>query len=237
MSLGYNDNVTEAPIEQFMSRDVAVAYPHTPLLEAAHTMAVNGFTGLPVVDNDRRVVGILTEYDLVTKGSTIHLPTFLNLMQHIDVYRKDSGLIKGELEKILQLKVGDVMNNDPLVLTADIRFSDAAHVFAEHHKVNPIPIVDAQRQLVGILSRSDIVQFLTGVRPHHPRHIKRSTYKASDSVEGYIKSFERDFVAVSRYRTRHWLLLSATFLIVGIIIATVFILNINISFGDPAQLQ
>lgn len=217
-------------VEDFMVKNVVAVSPDTPLMEAANTMFQGGFTGVPVVDHERKVIGILTEYDLLTKGSAIHLPTFLKLMQEFDVYKKDQSLIAGDLKKILELRVQDVMNDDPLVLRPWASVEDAARTFGEHHKVNPIPVVDQEGKLVGLLSRFDIVKFYGHAEPHVPTNIKGAPYAADRAIKDYMSDFEKNFIAVSRYRTKYWFLISAAFLIVGVILATIFILQVNINF-------
>ena len=217
-------------IKDFMAHDVVSVRPDTPLLEATDMMLKGSFTGVPVVDRGGVVVGILTEYDLLTKGSSLHLPTFLKLVKEFDVYKKDESLISGDLKKILNLKVQDLMNDDPLTLSPEMPIEEAAKAFAEHHKVNPIPIVDGERKLVGLLSRFDIVKFYGGVSPTHPAHEKGAPYVADRAVKDFLASFEKNFVAVSRYRTRYWFVVSLAFLVVGIIAATIFILRVEINF-------
>src|SRR3989344_7801942 len=132
---------TKSTIDHFMSNNVVSVSPETPLLEAAQLMYQESFTGLPVIDDAKKIVGIMTEYDLITKGSAIHLPTFLKLINQFDVYRKDKSLIQDDIKKILSLRVSDVMNKDPLTLQANTSVEETAKTFAEHHKVNPILIV------------------------------------------------------------------------------------------------
>ena len=122
------------------------------------------------------------------------------------------------------------MNKEPLVLQSSVSIEDAAKTFAEHHKVNPIPIVDEGGRLIGILSRSDIIKFYAGVSPQHAAHTKGAPQGTDRAVSDFLLDFEKNFIAVSRYRTKYWLLISLGFLIVGIIATTIFILQINISF-------
>src|SRR3989338_1304762 len=137
-------------IAYFMTKGTVSVSPEMSLLEAAQLMYQNSFTGLPEVDTSKKVIGIMTEYDLLTKGSAIHLPTFLKLINQFDVYRKDKSLIQDDIKKILSLRVSDVMNKDPLTLQANTSVEEVAKTFAEHHKVNPIPIILKERRLVGI---------------------------------------------------------------------------------------
>src|SRR3990167_5129006 len=126
-------------VKSFMTNQVVWESPSTPLVEAVNILIKKGLTGLPVVEGGK-VVGILTEYDLTIKGSSIHLPTFLKLITEFQIYKKDKGLIKDDVKKILNMKVKDVMNTDPLVLPPSTSVEDAMKAFAEHHRVNPIPI-------------------------------------------------------------------------------------------------
>ncbi len=223
--------VSTKTLKDFMSPEVVVVHSDTKVLDVAHIMAEHNFTGLPVVRDDNTLVGIVTEYDLLTKGSAIHLPTFLSLIEHFDIYKKDHSLVPPDVEKIVAMRVEEIMNSDPLTLASTVSLEDAARAFAEHHKVNPIPIVDETKKVIGILSRSDIIKFFTGVRPGHAEHAKGAPDPIEHTVESYLHDFERDFIAVSRVRTRTWLWASLGFLLIGIIIATVFILNIDISVG------
>ena len=219
-------------VKDFMATDIKTVHPTMPLLEAASIMLQGGFTGVPVLDSQRKVVGILTEYDLLTKGSSIHLPTFLKLMKEFEVYKKDQSLIAGDLKKILELKVQDVMNDDPLVLHPETSLEEATRAFAEHHKVNPIPIVDQNNVLVGLLSRFDVVKFYGHTEPSHPMHQKGTPYVADRAIKEFMAGFEKNFVAVSRYRARYWFWISLGFLLFGVILATIFILRVDINWGS-----
>lgn len=215
-------------VREFMAKNVTSVTPDAPLLEATNAMFKGGYTGVPVVDRERKVVGVLTEYDLLTKGSAIHLPTFLKLVQEFDVYKKDQSLIEGDLRKVLNLKVQDVMNDDPLTLREDTSIEEATKTFAEHHKVNPIIVVDEAGKLVGILSRFDVIKFYGHTEPSHPAKEHGTPYITDRAVKDFMADFEKNFVAVSRYRTKYWFLISLAFLVVGIILATIFILRVCI---------
>src|SRR3989338_10696788 len=102
--------------KDLMTKKVISVNPDTLLVEAINMVFKYNFNGLPVVDNANRLVGILTEYDLVIKGSSIHLPTLIKLFSELDLYKKDKGLIKNDLEKIFKAKVSEAMNADPLTL-------------------------------------------------------------------------------------------------------------------------
>ena len=103
-------------VKDLMVKDVLVAMPAMPLLDASHLLFMKNLSGLPVVDAEGKVVGIVTEYDLLTKGTEVHLPTFLKLIKDIDLYKKDRPLLSNELKGVLAMTVNDVMNRDPLCI-------------------------------------------------------------------------------------------------------------------------
>ena len=121
------------------------------------------FNGLPVVDRDQKVVGIITEYDLLSKLTAIHIPTFIRLMGEFPTKkRRESLLFKKSFEEMVSFTVRDVMNKDPIIMWEGSTFSNILRVFSEHHRVNPIPIVNAKGKLGGIVSRFDVIRYFSG---------------------------------------------------------------------------
>ncbi len=210
-------------VKSLMTATPVTVTPNTSLIEAANILSRDHFNGLPVVLKDGTLVGIMTDHDLLTKGSAIHLPTFLKLMQGFAVYQNDALAINGEVKRILQMQVKDVMNPEPLTLKEDATLQDGLRAFAEHHHVNPIPIVDDQRRLKGILSRHDIVKMFGA--PSVTLREGDSDRSLDRSVDAFLGDFERQFLFVSKTQTRYWLLFSILFAIVGFVVAVVFILQ------------
>lgn len=145
-------------VQDVMSRQVVAVRPETPVLEAHEVISKHAFDGVPVVDAENRLVGILTEYDLVVKGSSLHLPTFQKILSELPVYRKDRSRFRNEVKELTALTVRDVMNPDPLTLAEDATFEDVVAAFRDHHRVNPIPVIDSERKVVGVVSRYDVLK-------------------------------------------------------------------------------
>ena len=139
-------------------------YPETSLLEAHNIIAAHQFDGAPVVDKENTLIGILTEYDLIVKGSSLHLPTFQKILAELSVYQKDKRQFQNEVEELKQLTVKDVMNNDPLMLPDTASFEEVVTAFRDHHRVNPIPVVDANKKVVGVVSHYDVLKLFTALR-------------------------------------------------------------------------
>ena len=150
-------------IRDVMTRDAVLVKVDTPLVEAARIIAEYNFDGVPVVNEEGKLVGILTEYDLISKSSAVHLPTFQILLQNLRVLRGDKSQFQKEVEEIMSLTVKDVMNNDPLTLPETASYEEVVTAFAEHHRVNPIPVIDADKKVVGVVSRFDVLKPLRAV--------------------------------------------------------------------------
>jgi CBS domain-containing protein len=117
-------------VKSLMNPQVMSVLPGTPILTAIDILLSNNYNGIPVTDKSGVIVGILTKYDLIIKRGYI---------------RDDT-------------KVEDVMNKEPIVLTDDKTIEDAVAMFSEHHKVDPIPVIDENKKVVGVISRYDMVK-------------------------------------------------------------------------------
>ena len=145
-------------IQDIMSKEVVSLTTDMLLGDAAKILAEHSFDGAPVIDGDGKLVGILTEYDLISKGSAIHLPTFQFILQNLQIFKKDRSHFEKEIKDVSDLKVKDVMNSDPLTLSDAASYEDAVRAFQEHHRVNPIPVIDENRKVVGVVSRFDVLK-------------------------------------------------------------------------------
>ncbi len=148
----------EITVKDIMTRKVVSVAPETSLVEAANILAEHSFDGVPVVDSKNKLVGIITEYDLIEKSSDIHLPTFQKILQNLKVLRSDRSEFEKEVKKVSSLTVEDVMNPEPLTLSDTASFEEVVRAFKEHHRVNPIPIVDKSEKVVGVVSRFDVLK-------------------------------------------------------------------------------
>jgi len=147
-------------VGDIMTKNVFTVTPETPLLEASELLLRHNFNGIPVVSSENKVIGIMTQYDLLSRGTEIHLPTFIKMFGDMPLNKKEGDYgLKGKFDDILSFTVKDVMNNEPLTIKESASVADIVREFSEHHRVNPIPVVDVNGILVGIVSRYDIIQF------------------------------------------------------------------------------
>lgn len=145
-------------ITDIMTKEVVSVDSEMPLFEAAKILSEHNFDGVPVVDKENKLVGILTEYNLISHSSSIHLPTLQKILKDINVFGKDKSHFKKEFQDIITLKVKDAMNREPSILRDDANYEQVIAVFRAHHNVNPIPVIDGTGKVVGVVSRYDVLR-------------------------------------------------------------------------------
>ena len=151
-------NTSKVTAKDIMTKEVISAHPDTSLLDVAKLLAEHNFDGVPVIDSDNKLIGLVTEYDLINKTSAVQLPTLQVVLKNLPQFKKEEAHFQ---EKILSLKASDIMNKEPLTLTQDVSYDEIIKLFREHHRVNPIPVIDKDKKVLGVISRFDVL------RPFH----------------------------------------------------------------------
>ena len=148
-----------------MTRDVAVVHVETSLLEAVKLMAQRRISGVPVLDNEGKIVGMLSEGDLVRwhEGYTERQAKWLDMLA--EGFDLAPAFLEGLREQ--NLKVRTVMSPGAITVTEDTLARDVAHLMY-HKNIKRVPVLRDDR-LVGIVARSDLVRALAtklAERPH-----------------------------------------------------------------------
>jgi len=146
------------------ARDIMTADPVTigrdaQVIEAAQVMTEAGVGSLPVIEDDR-LVGLVTEGDLIMQDVKLEFPTYIHLLDGFIMYPPAHARFETELRKAVAATVGDVMTADPVTVQADTSVEDVATVLAERG-VSRLPVLDGDK-LVGIVSKHDIVRAIAG---------------------------------------------------------------------------
>lgn len=145
---------------EIMDAEVPAVSPEADAREAVGLLAKTDKGAIPVVDADRRVVGIVSESDLVLgdEEADLHLPHYLNIMGGIVFVGSMKGF-EERLEKALATKVADLMTADPVVVNDYSSAETVARRIAEKHH-NHLPVVDEEGRLLGLVTRADALAAL-----------------------------------------------------------------------------
>ncbi len=143
-------------VAEVMTRDPLTVKPETPLREAIKILAEKRISGLPVVDDAGKLIGVISETDLMWQQAGVTPPAYFMIFDSV-IYLKNPVEYDRELHKALGQTVGEVMNQKPVTISPDKPLREAAKIMRDR-KIHRLPVLDDSEQIVGILSLSDIIR-------------------------------------------------------------------------------
>lgn len=146
-------------VKDIMTKKIVSLGPDDSLERATRLFEDYKYDGFPVVNEDGKLLGIVTAYDMVSQSYATHLPSLLHIIENVYKDKTDANILQEHFDRIRMVKIRDMMNLDPLVIGPDARVEDLAKEFIQHHRVNPIPVIDSDKKLLGVVSRFDIIRF------------------------------------------------------------------------------
>ncbi|HEX3362059.1 MAG TPA: CBS domain-containing protein [Solirubrobacterales bacterium] len=140
---------------EIMDRDAPTVSPDDDARAAIDLLSKTDQGAIAVVDEGRRVVGIVSESDLILadEQSDLHLPHYVNIMGGIVFIGSMKGFEK-RLEKAFATKVSELMTADPIVVRTYEAADRVAKKIADHHH-NHLPVVDEDGRFAGMVTRAD----------------------------------------------------------------------------------
>ncbi len=143
-------------VSDVMSRDPILVRRETPLQEAIQILAEKRISGLPVVDDTGKLLGIISETDLMWQETGVTPPAYIMILDSI-IYLKNPATYDRELHKVLGQTVGEVMSKNPVTVFGDKPLREAAKIMNERD-VHRLPVLDNEGKVIGILTRGDIIR-------------------------------------------------------------------------------
>jgi CBS domain-containing protein len=144
-----------ATARDIMTPDPVTVGPELPVTDAAKLMVEKRIGALPVIQ-DERLIGLVSEGDLIMADVKVEFPTYIDLLSGFIFYPPSVRRFENELKKAVAAEVKDVMTREPVTVTADTPVEDLATLMVDRD-VSRLPVLDGGK-LVGIISKSDIVR-------------------------------------------------------------------------------
>lgn len=145
-----------------MIKEVITLNPETKIREVADLLNEHNLTGLPVINKENKVVGIISEEDFMTQNHHLHLPSYIQTLQALKTWDRSDEKLKEEIKKLSNIKVSEIMNPEVITVSSERSLKDLATLSAEK-RVNPISVTDKENHLLGVVSRSDIVRLFANL--------------------------------------------------------------------------
>ena len=139
-------------VRDVMSENVIAAQKFDDITGAARILSENNISGLPVVDKENRVIGIISEADVLAMMGTQRKHTFKDFVMHLFGHPLPERKM-GDL-------VGDIMTPTPITIRPDADISEAAKIMDEK-RIRRLAVVDPENKLVGVISRRDILKAIS----------------------------------------------------------------------------
>ena len=135
--------------------------PPDMTVEALGRMFIEqNITGLPVLDGEGALMGMVTENDLISQNKRLHIPTVLRLFDAIIPLESSSSFEK-EIKKAAGRTVEDICTRELITVTEETTLEEIATIMSEqgaHH----LPVVDPGGSLVGLVDQHDVIKGISG---------------------------------------------------------------------------
>lgn len=146
-------------VADVMTPDPIAVKPQTPLQEAIQIITTEEISGLPVIDDAGKLVGVISETDLMWQETGVDPPPYIMILDSV-IYLQNPARYEKEIHKALGQTVGEVMTDKPISITPERSIRAAAHLMHDK-KIRRLPVVDSQSgQLIGILTQGDIIRMM-----------------------------------------------------------------------------
>ncbi|NQE46119.1 Inosine-5'-monophosphate dehydrogenase [ANME-1 cluster archaeon GoMg2] len=151
---------TSVKVKELMTTDVIAFKPDDKIPHVAKTFRTKRISGAPVIDDQNKVIGVISEADIMKLTAAIPFPDIDPLnpfpVFSMSSYMKKVKKIPDDIDTIFEGYVKDVMSKNPVTISPDDSISDAALIMRKSD-FNRIPVVDAEGKLVGLIAREDII--------------------------------------------------------------------------------
>lgn len=148
-------------VASWMTADVLTVTPDTPIMEAIQLLIDRKIGGLPVVNDAGKLVGMISDSDLMWREQGIEHPPYMMFLGGV-IYFQNPATYDRDLHKALGQTVGEVMTPHTVSVTADTILPVAARIMHDK-KIHRLPVVDAGCHPIGIITQSDVVRSLAAV--------------------------------------------------------------------------
>jgi len=143
--------------KDIMTKDVITVRPDATVEELARLLMEHKISGVPVVNEEKKIIGIVTENDLIRKNKRFHIPTVIRIF---DAYiLLGSGKAEEEIRKMAATTVDEICTKKVVSIKAETSLEDIATIMAEQH-IHLLPVLSGST-VVGIVGKADMVRAIT----------------------------------------------------------------------------
>ena len=141
--------------KEIMSSNVVTVKKDLHIKELSQLFVKHHVNGFPVVDDSGRVVGIVTEGDLIEQNKNLHIPTVIALFDAV-IYLESEKKFEKEVKRFTGTKVEDIYNENVVTVSPDTNIGEVAATMA-NKDIHTLPVVE-NGALVGVIGKLDVIK-------------------------------------------------------------------------------
>jgi len=141
--------------KDIMTREVITVRQDTPIKDLAEILWKNRISGVPVLDENNRVVSVVTESYLIDQTKKVHIPTMISLLDSV-IFLESSKKTEKEIRKMSGNTVGDICASELVTVIEETGLDEIATIMSEK-SLHTLPVMQDDK-LVGVIGKSDIIR-------------------------------------------------------------------------------
>ena len=138
-----------------MTQDVVTVNKNQPISDLAIIFIENHFNGVPVLDNTGKVVGVVTQGDLIEQNKNLHIPTVIALFDAV-LFLESEKKFEDDLKKLTGSKIEDIYHKNLITVSPDTDLNEIITLMAEKN-IHTLPVLDGDK-LIGIIGKRNIIR-------------------------------------------------------------------------------
>lgn len=138
-----------------MTREVVTIKIDASVKELAQLLSSRNISGVPVVDENGVLVGIVTESDLIDQNKKVHIPTVVSILDSF-LFLESTSKMEQEMKKIAGSSVADIYSTQVVSIAETTPLDEIATIMSEKN-VHTLPVVTDDR-IVGVVGKKDIIR-------------------------------------------------------------------------------
>ncbi len=157
---GNNEDHGDPLVTKIMRTGIPSVGPDATIAETAKILVDHQVPGVVVVEKGK-LIGIITEADLIVREAEVEVPTPVPFLDAI--FMADAGIpFEEEMRKVLAVNARQLMTSPVISIRSFATLTEVATLMVDR-RINPVPVLDDDLQVVGLISRSDLVRIISAL--------------------------------------------------------------------------
>ncbi|MBU0481383.1 MAG: CBS domain-containing protein [Proteobacteria bacterium] len=143
--------------KDIMTKEVISVTPDLAVGKLANLLWEKRISGVPVIDGNGKLLGVVTESDLIDQTKKLHIPTVLTILDSV-IFLESPAKMDKEMKKMTGTRVIDICSGEIISVSEDTPVEEIATIMSDK-KIHTLPVVK-KGKVVGVVGKGDIIRTL-----------------------------------------------------------------------------